>query len=325
MSKKPRFSGMLLSLVIVSTVSAAFGGVARGTFEKTLTVSGTVDLEVSTGSGDIRVVQGKSGSVWIKGQIQARDQGGKTGEEKVRYLQANPPIVQSGNVIRIGRIEDRSYEQNVSISYELEIPAETRLNSRTGSGNMSVNGVRGPIEASTGSGLISVSKAADQVRAKTGSGDIEISSVAGSVIASSGSGAIRANDIGGSFKGETGSGDIKASLSAPGDAEISSGSGTLALTGVRGSLHAHTGSGSISADGEPKGEWKIGTSSGSVTLRFGSSAAFDLAAHTSSGSIDLNHPVTVMGKISKKEIRGKVRGGGALIEVSTSSGDIRIQ
>jgi hypothetical protein len=33
----------------------------------------------------------------------------------------------------------------------------------------------------------------------------------------------------------------------------------------------------------------------------------------------------VQGTIGRREIRGVVRGGGALLEVSTSSGDIRIE
>ena len=53
-------------------------------------------------------------------------------------------------------------------------------------------------------------------------------------------------------------------------------------------------------------------------------AAFDLNAHTGSGSITLNHPVTVEGSIGRKEVRGKVRGGGVPIDVQTGSGSIRI-
>lgn len=55
--------------------------------------------------------------------------------------------------------------------------------------------------------------------------------------------------------------------------------------------------------------------------------AVDLDAHTSSGSIDSVHPVTmtVTGKIDKHRIQGKVRGGGPLVQVSCSSGDIRIR
>ena len=94
--------------------------------------------------------------------------------------------------------------------------------------------------------------------------------------------------------------------------------------GVRGSLEARAGSGEISAEGDPRGGWIVHTGSGSVRLRLALDAAFDLNAHTSSGSISLNRPVTVQGTIGRKEVRGKVRGGGPEIEVQTSSGNIEI-
>ena len=50
----------------------------------------------------------------------------------------------------------------------------------------------------------------------------------------------------------------------------------------------------------------------------------DLNAHTGSGSINLNHPVTVQGTVGRKEVRGKVGSGGVPVEVQTGSGDIRI-
>jgi hypothetical protein len=39
----------------------------------------------------------------------------------------------------------------------------------------------------------------------------------------------------------------------------------------------------------------------------------------------VNHPVTVEGSMGRKEIHGKVRGGGVPVEVSTGSGNIEIE
>jgi DUF4097 and DUF4098 domain-containing protein YvlB len=54
-------------------------------------------------------------------------------------------------------------------------------------------------------------------------------------------------------------------------------------------------------------------------------AAFELDAETSSGSINSAHPVTVVGTLSKRRMRGTVRGGGFRLAVSTSSGSIRVE
>ena len=98
----------------------------------------------------------------------------------------------------------------------------------------------------------------------------------------------------------------------------------MELRGVRGSLEARAGSGDIRAEGDPTGGWIVHTGSGGVHLRLPSDASFDLNARTSSGSISLEHPVTVQGTLGRKEIRGRVRGGGVEIEVQTGSGNIEI-
>lgn len=318
-----------MALIGLSGCIVAFPA-AEGKFERTLSVTGPVNLEVSTGSGKIDVKAGGAGAVKIYGFIKARGDGFSDGAEKVRYLEANPPIEQSGSIIRIGRIEEREYRNNVTIAYEIETPADTRLVSRTGSGSQLIGGLRGPVEASTGSGSINISNIGSSVEAQTGSGSIELDSIVGRANLRTGSGSIRAGKIAGSVKASTGSGHIwleqtAAEQGASLDAEAHTGSGGIEIHGVSGSLKAGTGSGSVRADGNPAGDWNINTSSGSVTVEIPPNAAFDLHAATSSGQISVGHPVTVSGTISRKEVRGKVRGGGSLVEVHTSSGSIAIR
>jgi DUF4097 and DUF4098 domain-containing protein YvlB len=97
------------------------------------------------------------------------------------------------------------------------------------------------------------------------------------------------------------------------------------VSGVEGRLHARTSSGSIRASGRPGGDWDVISSSGSVHLQVDATAGFDLDAHASSGTIRVDQPVTVTGTVSKRELRGKVGGGGPLVRVSTSSGGITIR
>jgi hypothetical protein len=312
-------------LLLTGAACAIARARAEGSFDRSLKVSGKVDLDISTGSGSIRIRAGDSSTVRVHGLIRAQDDSSSGAEEKVRYLASNPPIEQTGNTIRIGRIEDRMYRNNVSISYEVEVPADTRVQSRTGSGSQSIEGVQGPAELSTGSGEITAINIGDQVRASTGSGSIELDDIRGRVDANTGSGTIRVGRCAGGFHGTSGSGTITFEQTGSGDVEVRTGSGDLKVSGVRGSLRAETGSGDIEAGGEPTGPWDLDASSGGVTLRLSPDSAFDLVARTSSGRISINHPLTVMGTVSPREMRGKVRGGGALLDVHTSSGDIQIQ
>jgi DUF4097 and DUF4098 domain-containing protein YvlB len=301
--------------------------IVEGSFARTLKVTGTLDLDVKTGSGSINVRAGAAGTVQVSAKIKARVSwlGGLSAEEKVRRIEANPPIAQTGNIIVIGKIEDRELQNNVSISYELVIPADTKLRSHSGSGSVMADGVRGPVEAGTGSGEVTLSNITGEVRASTGSGGIVLNSIQGIVRANTGSGSIRARGVAGAFNGSTGSGDVEVQQSAEGDVDADTGSGSIAVSGVRGGVHARTGSGSIRAEGEMKGNWRLHTSSGSVTVRLPQGAAFDLAARTSSGSIQTAQPITVQGTIGRRELNGKVRGGGPLLDVSTSSGSIHIE
>src|SRR5436309_891578 len=114
-------------------------GVAEGTFQRTLTVAGPVDLEVSTGAGHIDIKPGTSGRVEVRAmfRISERSRSRRQAESVSRQLQSNPPIEQNGNTIRIGRINDSEARHNVTISYDISVPAATQLRSRTGSGDQS--------------------------------------------------------------------------------------------------------------------------------------------------------------------------------------------
>jgi len=298
---------------------------AEGSFQRTLQVNGPVNIDLTTGSGSVNVRTGNSGQVQITGHVKVTNWFGTDSEERVKRITDNPPIQQSGNDIRIGHGADSELFHNVSISYDLIVPADARLHSHTGSGNQTIAGLHGVVEAESGSGGLRISDIGDTVRADTGSGDIHIERVKGNVRAKAGSGSIHATDVAGGFEGRTGSGHITLDQTAPGAVRAETGSGGMELRGINGSLEASAGSGTISADGNPTGSWTVHTGSGGVRLKLASSAAFDLDAHTSSGSISVSQPVTVQGTIGRKELRGKVHGGGVPIEVRTGSGNIEIE
>jgi DUF4097 and DUF4098 domain-containing protein YvlB len=317
--------GLTLSALICLPAQPA-AAASEGSFQRTLQVTGPVHLDLTTGSGDVEVHTGPSNQVRVTGRIRASEWfGGNNVEEKIKRLEANPPIQQSGNDIRIGHIDDPELRHNISISYEVVVPSETDLRMQTGSGEQRVEGIRGPLDVSSGSGSLKISAIGDRVHAETGSGDIDINRVKGNVHAKTGSGSIDASDIAGAFEANSGSGHITLQQTAPGSVRVDTGSGGMELHGVEGSLEAKAGSGTIKAEGSPTGAWSLHTGSGEVNLKLPSNAAFDLDAHTSSGSISIDQPHSVQGSIGRKEVRGRVGGGGVPVEVETGSGDIQIR
>lgn len=316
---------LAVGMALILTATAALA--AEGEFHRTLKVNGAVNLQIETGSGSIQVRNGGSSEVQVTGHIRESNWGifgDHASPAAIERLQNNPPIQQSGNDIRIGHIDDPELKRGISISYEVVVPSSTNLHSSTGSGSQDISGIAGPVDARTGSGSVRVADIGSGVRAESGSGSIDISDAKGNVYARAGSGSIRATGIAGGFDGETGSGNLRFEQTSQGSVRAQTGSGGLELRNVHGSLQAHAGSGSIRADGDPTGAWTLRTGSGSVNLRFPQNASFQLDAHTGSGSINLNHPVTVQGSINRREVHGKVGGGGVPVQVDTGSGSIAI-
>ncbi len=322
-------TAILPAVAILAMGAAMCAGSAMagddGHFDKTLTVSGAVDLDVQTGSGEIAVRTGDSSKVEVHGKIHVNN-GWRMGDASkyVQEIEANPPIEQSGNSIRVGHIENHDWKNNISISYEIVVPAQTKVKSQSGSGDEVIDGVAGTVDANSGSGSLKVTHIGSEVHVRTGSGDINLADIHGAATTSAGSGSIHAEGVAGGFTASSGSGDVKLDETAPGDVEIGTGSGEVTVKGANGAVKVQTGSGGVSVDGNPAGEWRLRTGSGDVSVVLPASASFNLVAHTGSGSIDSSHTIAVQGKISPRSLEGKVGNGGPTVELSTSSGSIQI-
>jgi len=257
---------LVFSLIVLTAPA-----VARdiGSFDRTLNVNGPVNLAVQNRSGGVTVRAGEASGLRIHAIVRVSDDDYSADtERRAREIQANPPIFQSGNDIRIDRLDD-SYDRHISIEYELTTPTQTALHASTGSGGLFVEGIQGPVEATTGSGGIHATNIAGEVSARAGSGGIQLDSIKGRVSAEAGSGGVHADNLAGPVTARTGSGGI--------------------------------------------------------TLRLPPSAGFDLRAQTGSGPISVDPPLTVQSSsFGRHEVRGQIRGGGPLIELTTGSGGVRI-
>ena len=237
------------------------------------------------------MVSGDGSQVHIKGTIHVNQGwifGSGDSEAKIRAIQRNPPIEQNGDQVEISPLKDEALARHISIDYQVTVPSRTRVTSKSGSGDLMVRGILGPLNASTGSGDLKLEQIRGDVHVRTGSGDGDFSNLSG------------------------------------GQVVIESGSGDMQFRDIRAELHVRTGSGDVKAGGNPTGEWILSTGSGDVTLNLPGSGGCDLDASTNSGDIDTNLPIMIQGKAGGKELTGQVRGGGHMIRLRTGSGDIRI-
>ncbi|MGA8104365.1 MAG: DUF4097 family beta strand repeat-containing protein [Candidatus Acidiferrales bacterium] len=296
----------------------------EGKFERVLTVTGPVSLELAAGSEDLKLTTGSSSQVHISAEFSVKAWSSAEAGRRVREISEHPGIEQHGNVIRIGR--NSSTGGSSEFKYEVEAPPETELRGSSGSGDVEVRGIKGPVNVTSGSGDVALSDVIEQIQVISGSGDIALSNITGPVHLTSGSGDIALENVHGEIRARTGSGDV--AISAPGGpVTVDTSGGDVSIAHASGDLRVHTSSGNVTVDGNP-GEanfWELHANSGDVVLRLPSNPSFRLEARTSSGDIEASMPLTLDGSASKHEMRARLGDGKARVEIQTSSGNINLQ
>src|SRR5687767_8289529 len=96
-----------LTVAALTLVAPVLAQEVQGSFERSLSVSGSVDLTAMTDSGGIVITPGGSGSVQVRATLKSQRGGNydrQDVENRIRELERNPPIKQQGNTVRIGEV-----------------------------------------------------------------------------------------------------------------------------------------------------------------------------------------------------------------------------
>ncbi len=276
------------TMLVLSMTAGLMAAAEEGSFNKTLTVSGPIDLDVQTDSGGITIRQGSAGTVRVHGYLKADHGWLGSGDSaaRIRELERNPPIEQSGDRVRIGYLRRSGLLNNISMRLEIETPADSKVHARADSGGIHVDGVHGPVDCKTDSGGIEVNDAAATVRLVADSGGIRVRNLRGSLFAHVDSGGIDASGIAGSIDAQSDSGRLRLGQTVP-----------APITAV--------------------------AESGGVSLTLAPGAGYDISAETGSGSISVPE-ITVHSAFSSHHMEGKLAGGGPLVKVRADSGSVSI-
>jgi DUF4097 and DUF4098 domain-containing protein YvlB len=148
---------------------------------------------------------------------------------------------------------------------------------------------------------------------RSGDGSVEVSGLQGDVRISTGDGSIRASGVDGTFDAHTGDGSVHAE-------------------GRFEALNVRTGDGSVEVDAVPgshvRSAWRIETGDGSVNVRLPGQLSADLDVHTGDGSLDVDLPLSMKTANTgedRKDLHGKLNGGGQPLYVRTGDGGIHIR
>src|SRR4029077_16321074 len=208
----------------LGSAGCAMGPSVSGSFDRTLSVSGPIRLELTNTSGDVSITGSADGKVHVHADAHASGMGFESPEKRLNDLLANPPVEQRGSTIHVG--EEMRHLRNVSISYVIEVPHDTEVASRLLSGAQTIQDVRGPVKAEAASGSIRVNHIERQTQLSTLSGSIRADNIGHDIRANSASGTVTVSNI-------------------KGDVRISALSGSTQITKPGGRVDASTASGSV--------------------------------------------------------------------------------
>ena len=194
--------------------------------------------------------------------------------------------------------------------FEVSVPVGVRVIARSTSGDVSVRGTKGPVDATSTSGDVEVTDATDRINIESVSGDVRASQLTGEIHGESVSGTIEIREATGDLRAETTSGDVL-------------------LTRVTSrNVVATTVSGEIDYDGtiDANGRYEFHAHSGDIRLEIPETTSAQFSVATFSGSLDTEFTLTLLpGQRSTSRPRRfefTLGSGSARVTAESFSGDI---
>ncbi|MDZ7267190.1 MAG: DUF4097 domain-containing protein [candidate division KSB1 bacterium] len=196
----------------------------------------------------------------------------------------------------------------LQVEFRLSVPQKYNLDLNTAGGSISVDNLIGEARLKTSGGSLTLGRIEGPVDARTSGGSITVGEVDGEVEVETSGGSISVDGAGGSLRAHTSGGGVT-------------------LRRLRGSVTASTSGGSLSAEllEQFNAPCDLSTSGGGISVYLAPGIKADVDARTSGGEVESDLPITVQGAIGEGKLQGKLNGGGPLLTLRTSGGDIRLR
>ncbi len=275
---------------------------------KKFKLSGAGNLIVKTSGGAITVVGQQGNDVKVEMYVK-KGKGGffSIGSSIEKALEDYTiTIEQDGNTIRAiaeAHNDGGWFTEKPSISFKVYIPHHVSSDLKTSGGSIQVSDLDGEQKIRTSGGSIKCSAIRGNTEAKTSGGSIRIESYEGK---------LDATTSGGSIQVKKGSGKLRVHTSG----------GSISLDEVAGAIDASTSGGSIKANIVELEEYLIlSTSGGSIHANIPSRKGLDLDLKGSSVITQLQN---FEGRKEKDHIIGTMHGGGTVVKMKTSGGNVNL-
>jgi DUF4097 and DUF4098 domain-containing protein YvlB len=267
--------------------------------EKTFSVQPGGKLFVDADEGNITITGSETSEIAV--HVYARGS-----DELLRKFDVK--FDQDGNTVTVGgRLKHKYFDlfgnNDLDIEFEIQIPSKFNLDLRTSGGNISVDNLTGDIVGETSGGNLILGKLDGAVKMSTSGGNISLRGASGN------------------FQLETSGGNIHGE-GIVGDTHVETSGGNIELRDLDGKLYGSTSGGDIRAEMKNNKGIDLSTSGGNLIVRLPKSATGDVTAEATGGDVSCDFQFA--GKMKDGSMNGKINGGGNLIRLETSGGDIVI-
>jgi DUF4097 and DUF4098 domain-containing protein YvlB len=176
---------------------------------------------------------------------------------------------------------------DASLDVSVTLPHESELAGKTGSADLTVDGLLSSCQFKTGSGDVRLGEVQGPCVVETGSGNVLIEAVGGGLRVKSGSGDIAVQHASESVAVSTGSGDVEIGTSN-GPAVVKTGSGDLRVVDADSDVSLMTGSGDLVVGTARRGKFSVKGASGDVRIGIPAGTPVWTDLSTVTGSIQSN-------------------------------------
>jgi hypothetical protein len=214
----------------------------------------------------------------------------------------------------------------LQVEFRLMVPKQYNLDLNTSGGSIDVDDLNGEVRVKTSGGSLTLGRIEGPVNAETSGGSVDLRQAKGKLVARTSGGGITVGEVSGDVDVETSGGSIEVD-GAAGNLRAHTSGGGVTLRGLQGNVDASTSGGSMEAEilKQLDAPCELSTSGGGILIYLGRDLKADIDAYTSGGEVDCDLPVTIQGKFGEGKLRGKLNGGGPLLTLRTSGGDIELR
>jgi DUF4097 and DUF4098 domain-containing protein YvlB len=179
----------------------------------------------------------------------------------------------------------------------------------------------------TSNGAIRTSDGSGPTRLKTSNGPIRVAGLRGSLDAQTSNGPVELNNVDGDVTTHTSNGPIHAErLNGTLDATTSNSAVHAEIKRADRPVRVETSNGPVELT-LPEGfsrDVRVNTNNSGITLHLPESLSARVMARTSNSSISTDFDVRMQGEFNKNHMDATIGGGGALLDLTTSNGSIRL-